>query len=45
MSIKGVVVVSLLMMLCGCNTMEGLGRDVKKSGESLEGAAGRNKPR
>jgi predicted small secreted protein len=30
-------------VLCGCNTMEGLGKDTKKLGDKIEGAAVRNK--
>ena len=29
--------------LTGCNTMEGLGKDVQKVGEKVEDAASRNK--
>lgn len=29
--------------LAGCNTMEGLGKDVKKTGEKIEKAAERHK--
>lgn len=36
-------VVLLLSMLAACNTMEGLGKDIKKGGEKLEKAAERNK--
>jgi len=28
-----------LMFLAGCNTMEGLGKDIRKGGEKLEKAA------
>ncbi|MBI3284962.1 MAG: entericidin A/B family lipoprotein [Burkholderiales bacterium] len=28
-----------VMVLAGCNTVQGFGKDVKKAGESLEGAA------
>ena len=28
-----------LLALAGCNTMEGLGKDVEKAGEVLQGAA------
>ena len=31
------------MVLAGCNTMEGLGKDVKKTGEKIEKAAERHK--
>lgn len=30
-------------VLAGCNTMEGIGKDVKKGGEAIEKAADRNK--
>jgi entericidin B len=29
------------LMLVGCNTMEGLGKDIQKGGEKLEKAAGK----
>jgi len=29
--------------LCGCNTMEGLGSDIKETGEALEQSVERNK--
>ena len=35
-------IISLLLamlMLAGCNTMEGLGKDIKKGGEKLEKSA------
>ncbi len=35
----------LTLLIAGCNTMEGLGRDVKKTGESLEQTAHKNKPK
>lgn len=31
-------------MLIGCNTMEGVGKDVKGAGKSLEKSAKKNKP-
>lgn len=31
------------VVLGGCNTMEGLGKDVKKTGEKIEKAAERHK--
>jgi entericidin A len=34
---------TLAATLAACNTMEGLGKDTKKLGEKLEGAASRNK--
>ncbi len=34
---------SALFAITGCNTMEGLGKDVKKSGDSLEESASKHK--
>jgi predicted small secreted protein len=34
--------VFMLVMVCavtGCNTMEGIGKDIQKAGETIEGAA------
>ncbi len=33
------IVLAALAVLAGCNTMEGLGKDIKKGGESIEKAA------
>jgi predicted small secreted protein len=30
-------------ILAGCNTMEGLGKDVERGGEKLQGSADRNR--
>ena len=30
--------VSLVLILAGCNTIRGIGQDVKKAGEVIEGA-------
>jgi entericidin B len=30
-------------VMTGCNTMEGLGKDIKKGGQKIEDAADRNK--
>lgn len=35
--------VSALLTITGCNTMEGLGKDVKKSGNALENSASEHK--
>lgn len=35
--------VILLPMLSACNTMEGLGQDIQKGGQSLERAADKHK--
>lgn len=37
------VVAAAAFTLAGCNTMEGLGKDVKKTGEKIEKAAERHK--
>lgn len=36
---KTIAMFVLALMLVGCNTMEGLGKDLKKGGETLEKAA------
>lgn len=35
---------SLSLMLSSCNTMSGLGKDVKQGGKAIENAADRHKP-
>lgn len=41
---KGVILtLAAVLLLAGCNTMEGLGKDVKKGGEAIEKAAERRK--
>ena len=37
----GLVLLALLAV--GCNTFEGLGKDISKAGETIEGAATRKK--
>ena len=32
----------VLMMLAGCNTLEGAGKDIQKAGEALENSADRD---
>jgi predicted small secreted protein len=32
-------IASVIVLLAGCNTMEGVGKDVKKAGEAIEKAA------
>ena len=42
--LRSIVVCGLLLAgLTGCNTMEGLGKDIKQAGQSLESAADRKK--
>lgn len=38
---KLIAVLSLLVMgaLAGCNTLEGMGKDIERGGEKLQGAA------
>jgi len=36
-------IVAAALALAACNTVEGLGKDVKKGGEAIEKAADRNK--
>ena len=36
---KLIYVVAAALLLAGCNTMEGFGKDVKKGGEAIEKAA------
>jgi predicted small secreted protein len=33
------LIASVIVLLAGCNTMEGVGKDVKKAGEAIEKAA------
>jgi predicted small secreted protein len=35
--------IATLFLMAGCNTMEGLGKDIKTAGDSLENAAKKNK--
>ena len=36
---KAVALFLVALMLAGCNTVEGLGKDIKKGGEKLEKSA------
>jgi len=36
---RAVVLFLAVLMLAGCNTVEGLGKDIQKGGEKLEKAA------
>ncbi len=36
-------IIAAALALAACNTIEGLGKDVKKGGEAIEKAADRNK--
>jgi predicted small secreted protein len=35
--------IAAALALSGCNTLEGLGKDIKKGGETIEKAAGKAK--
>ena len=35
--------IACALVLAGCNTVEGLGKDIKKGGETIEKAAGKAK--
>lgn len=35
----GLVVLTLSFSLSGCNTVKGVGQDIQKAGEKIEGAA------
>ena len=36
---KFLMLAAALFVLAGCNTIDGIGRDIKKAGESIEDAA------
>ena len=38
-----ITILATLFLLTGCNTMEGLGKDIKTAGDTLENAARKNK--
>ncbi|MGE5615745.1 MAG: entericidin A/B family lipoprotein [Bacillota bacterium] len=38
-----IIALVALFVLAGCNTVEGMGKDIKKGGEAIEKAADRNK--
>jgi len=37
------IAATLVVVLSGCNTINGLGKDIQKAGESIEDAAARKK--
>jgi entericidin B len=39
-----VLVAGMMMMVAGCNTVEGAGKDVKAGGQTIERAADKAKP-
>lgn len=38
------LVAALMMLVAGCNTVEGAGKDVKATGSAVEKAADKSKP-
>jgi entericidin B len=43
LQMKSVVLILAVLFLAGCNTMEGLGKDIQKGGTALEQAAVKDK--
>ena len=41
--IASAVVLGYLALLAGCNTVEGVGKDVEKGGEKMQNSAEKNK--
>lgn len=41
--LMAVLMVLAMGVMAGCNTMSGLGKDVQRGGEKVEGAADRNR--
>jgi predicted small secreted protein len=39
MMMKAITLLLAVLVLAGCNTMEGLGKDIQKGGQKLEKAA------
>jgi predicted small secreted protein len=35
----GIVISAVLLLLVGCNTVEGMGKDISKAGETIENAS------
>ena len=40
---KLMLIAATLFVLAGCNTIDGLGKDIKKAGETIEDAASKKK--
>jgi entericidin A len=36
---KFIISLALLVLLAGCNTVAGMGKDIQKAGDTIEGAA------
>jgi predicted small secreted protein len=44
-TLSALLAAALLATLCGCNTVEGAGKDVKATGQAVENAADKSKPK
>ena len=44
MYIKIIAAVLAIAVIAGCNTMEGAGKDIKSTGQSIEDSANKHKP-
>ena len=44
-TLSALLAAALLATLCGCNTVEGAGKDVKATGQAVENAADKAKPK
>ena len=42
-TIGSVLALSFVLALAGCNTFKGMGQDIQKAGETIEGAATKKK--
>lgn len=40
---KLIYAIAFLLILSGCNTMQGIGRDIRGAGNAIDGAAGDTK--
>ena len=38
-TLVSLIAASFLLVLAGCNTVKGMGQDIQKAGEKIEGAA------
>ncbi len=41
--IRILIAIAAVFVLAGCNTVQGVGKDIKKGGEAIEKAAEKNK--
>ncbi len=41
LTLKSVLLGMMVLLMVGCNTMEGAGRDIQRGGEAIEDAADR----